>query len=315
MIAAIRSPSLRISVAIALSAMMHAAILLMPYLQLRHEKVNLPPLSVRLEPLPHPVDKPAAKPKKPSRISKPGNGLATKKITPANSMKEMEKSTVVRQFPKHLQLTFTVFRGADISKVGELRHQLDIDGDKYNLRASQQTTGLTSLLKKDRLNQTSRGKISDHGMRPELFREEKISGGGKQNLQATFDWSTQQLSYLIGGHTALPADAQDSLSFMYQLSLLSIRSLHMEFFPLPISDGSQLELHQIEIGTTEDISTPMGKMRALHLRKMHSQGEAYFEIWLGMEYRLLPVKFRQVDSSGNEVEEFVVSDIRAADEP
>jgi len=58
----------------------------------------------------------------------------------------------------------------------------------------------------------------------------------------------------------------------------------------------------------------MGKLRALHLRKMHSRGEAYFEIWLGLEYRMLPVKFSQVDRSGNVIHEYVISDIRAADQ-
>ena len=54
--------------------------------------------------------------------------------------------------------------------------------------------------------------------------------------------------------------------------------------------------------------------RTLHLRKIHAQGEAYFEIWLGLEYRLLPVKLSQVDSSGNVTEEMVISGIRAKDE-
>jgi len=87
-----------------------------------------------------------------------------------------------------------------------------------------------------------------------------------------------------------------------------------EFFPMAVSDATQLQQYQIEIGAKEDIATPMGKLRTLHLRKMHTQGEAYFEIWLGLEYRLLPVKFRQVDGSDNVIEEFVISDIRAADE-
>jgi hypothetical protein len=58
----------------------------------------------------------------------------------------------------------------------------------------------------------------------------------------------------------------------------------------------------------------MGKLRALHLRKMHAQGEAYFEIWLGLEYRLLPVKFRMVNALDKVTEEYVISDILAADE-
>ncbi len=101
------------------------------------------------------------------------------------------------------------------------------------------------------------------------------------------------------------------LSFMYQISQLPMNG---EFFTMPISDGMQLQQDQIEIGTKEDLATPMGKLRALHLRKMHADREAYFEIWLGLEYRLLPVKFRQIDSSGNMIEEFVITDIRAADE-
>jgi hypothetical protein len=58
----------------------------------------------------------------------------------------------------------------------------------------------------------------------------------------------------------------------------------------------------------------MGKLSTLHLRKMHARGEGYFEIWLGLEYRLLPVKFDLVDGSGNVTEELVISSIRAADE-
>jgi len=87
-----------------------------------------------------------------------------------------------------------------------------------------------------------------------------------------------------------------------------------EYFTLPVSNGTQLQQYQIEIGAKEIIDTPMGKLRALHLRKMHLDGEAYFDIWLGLEYRMLPVKFSRVDSSNNVTEEFVISDIRAADE-
>ena len=83
---------------------------------------------------------------------------------------------------------------------------------------------------------------------------------------------------------------------------------------MPVSDGTQLQRDQIEIGEKEDIATPMGKLSTLHLRKMHTHGEAYFEIWLGLEYRLLPVRFRQVDSAGEVTEEFAISGIRAADE-
>jgi len=326
-IAALRTPARRISFAIALSSMLHAAILCLPHRQPPHEKVHLPPLTARLELLPKSIAQPPTKPEpvkqadKPevSTLGKPGGSMPVKLVdsTPdkpisnaVDTMKEMEKSAATHQFPKHLLLTFAVYKGADASRVGELLHQLDINSDRYTLKATRQAGGLTSLVNNEQLIQTSYGKIDAHGLQPETFNEEKITGSGKQGLEITFDWVTQKLLFSHGGDTVLPADAQDILSFMYQLSQLS---MHREIIPLPVSDGTQLEQVQIEIGSTEDIDTPMGKLRALHLRKMHAQGKRYFEIWLGLEYRLLPVKFRQIDGSGEVIEEFVISDIRAAE--
>ncbi len=317
MIAAFRTPTRRIALAIALSVLIHAAILWLPYIQLPQAKVQLPPLSVRLEPLPKPVEliaeKPElAKPEPANPLTKPDDSASAKPVTKAMvAMNRTEETTAIRPFPKHLQLTFAVYKGADDFRTGEIHHQLDIHGGRYTLKSVRQTAGLASLRNSDRLIQTSHGKIGEHGLQPDTFEEEKITRGGTQSLQATFDRAVQKLRFSHGDETVLPADAQDILSFMYQLSQFPMNG---EFFPLPISDGAQLQQYQIEVGAKEDIATPMGKLRALHLRKMHTQGEAYFEIWLGLEYRLLPVKFSQVDSSGKVTEEFVISGIRAADD-
>ena len=195
-----------------------------------------------------------------------------------------------------------------------MHHQLDIVSDQYTLTATRQSTVLATLLSSNPMIQTSRGKISELGLEPEIFEEEKSIGGGPHKGNATFNWAAQTLLFSRGSKTSLPADTQDSLSFMYQLSQYLKPPISKEFFSLPISDGDHLEQTRIEIGNAEDVDTPMGKLRALHLRKMHALGEAYFEIWLGLEYRLLPVKIRQLDSSEKLTEEFVISDIRAADE-
>ena len=223
-------------------------------------------------------------------------------------MDKTEESSVARPFPKHVRLTFVVHKGADGSRTGEIRHQLDISGDSYNLKSVQQTSSLSNS---DRIIQTSNGRIGDHGLQPETYEEEAITKAGRQSLQATFDRPAQKLRFSHGNETALPADAQDVLSFMYQLSQLSMSG---KYFPLPVSDGAQLQQYQIEVGMKKDLSTPMGKLHTLHLRTMHALGESYFEIWLGLEYRLLPVKFSRVDGSDNVIEEFVITDIRATDE-
>jgi hypothetical protein len=311
-IAALRTPARRIALAIALSMLIHAAILWLPYIQFPQARVELPPLSVRLEPLPKPVDTIAAKPEPGYPLAKSEDGASAKpKASAMAAMDRTEQTTAARPFPKHLRLKFTVYKGADEFRIGEISQQLDIQGDRYVLKSVRQTSGLASLRNSDRLIQTSRGRIVASGLQPQVFVEERITKGGKQSTQATLDPTSQKLRFSQGGETALPAYAQDVLSILYQLSQIPMQG---EFFPLPVIDGTQLQQYRIEIGANEKIDTPMGKLSTLHLRKMHIRGEAYFEIWLGLEYRLLPVKFSLVDGSDNVTEEFVIADIRAADE-
>jgi hypothetical protein len=310
--AALRTPAWRISITFALSAMIHAAILWLPSAR-APQTLHLPPLTVRLELSPLPAVQPSKTPGPVKQAGKPGGSALGKPISSAAApMKEMNKSTAAHQFPKHLQLVFAVYNGAGGYRIGELYHQLDIHEDRYTLRATKQITGLASLLNSnDQFIQISYGKVDDRGLHPETFEEERIAGSGKQDKKVTFDWATQKLRFTHGDEAALPADAQDILSFTYQLSQLS---MHAEMLVLPIGGGTQLEQITIEIGAIEEIPTPMGMIRARHLRKWHAQGEAYFEIWLGLEYSLLPVKIRQVDGSGEITEEAVVSAIRASDE-
>jgi hypothetical protein len=312
----IYTPTRRVAIAIALSALMHAAILWLPQIRLPYAKVELPPLTVRIEHLPEIRKAPAEK----STHGHPATGAGTedKQATvTAPAMRKMPAMDATAEpvapppFPKHLQLTFAVYRNGDRFASGELRHKLDIGGDKYTLKATLRPAGLTSLHNSIQLIRISRGKIDTRGLRPEIFVQEEFSAGGKQSLKAEFDWAAHKLRFSSGNDAELPADAQDMLSFMYQLSQIPLDS---ELFLLPISDGSQMESYQIEIGVKEVISTPLGKLRALHLRKTHGPNEAYFDIWLGLEYRLLPVKLIWIDSSGNMTDEYAISDIRATDD-
>ena len=174
MIAAFSTPARRIALAIALSVLIHAVILWLPYIQLPQAKVQLPPLSVRLEPLPRPAEMTAAKPElvKPDLgypLTKSEGGASAKPETSAMPiMDRTEETTVARPFPMHLQLTFTVYQGADGFRIGEIHQQFDIHGGRYNLKSVRQTSGLASLSNSGQLIQTSSGRIVEQGLQPEF---------------------------------------------------------------------------------------------------------------------------------------------------
>ncbi|CAH1905085.1 conserved hypothetical protein [Candidatus Nitrotoga sp. HW29] len=218
---------------------------------------------------------------------------------------------VAHPLPKHAQLKFTVYLGQDHFQIGEITHRLEISEDKYILKGETQTTGLARLLKSYQLIQTSHGKVGSFGLQPESYEEEQNSSSNKQKTNAVFNRAGNKLHFSHGGETELPPDTQDILSFLYQLSQLP---LHNKIVSIAITTAKKLEKYELEIGAEEEVITPMGKLHALPLRRLHSQGGDGMEVWLGLEYRLLPIKFRQIKSSGGMILEVIISDIRVADE-
>ncbi len=232
-------------------------------------------------------------------------------IEAASAVAKTEEPIASHPLPKHAQLKFVVYYGQDNFQIGEITHRLEISEDKYVLKAETQSTGIARLFKSYQLIQTSHGKAGNFGLQPEGYEEEQNVSSGKQKMNVAFNWTENKLHFSHGGETELPPDAQDILSFLYQLSRLP---LHNKVISIPITTGKKLEKYELEIGAEEEIITPMGKLRALPLHRLHSQGGEGMDVWLGLEYRLLPIKFRQIKRSREMVLEVVISDIRVADE-
>lgn len=230
---------------------------------------------------------------------------------PPTAEEPIKEPGPLHPLPKQAELVFAVSKGNGFN-IGESRHRLEIGKDKtYKLKVSSVTTGLAGLLKTFELEQQSNGLLTAQGLRPDQFSETKHSSKGKEQRKAEFDWQNNRLSFLHGGQTPLPEQAQDIISFLYQLSQLPLNN---EIVQIHISNGKKLERYELAIGKEEEIVTSLGKLRTLPLRKIHAQNEEGVEVWLGLEYRLLPVKIRHIDRAGGIAGEMVISDIRVADE-
>jgi hypothetical protein len=318
-----RTATGRIALAIALSLLAHALLLFAPMIQLAPAEIPLPPLTAKLEPLPKiaarpaPVKKRKPKPVLPKPVVTEQPAVADKvaddqTVQPAEPPPPTaEETKPAHPLPRHAQLTFIAYKGTDF-QVGEARHRLEIGDDKsYTLKVGMNTTGLASMFKTFEMNQQSSGTLTGTGLHPNEFSETKNTAKGKEALDAKFDWEAKTLSFSNGNKTSLPDQTQDIISFLYQLSQ---SALDKGTIPMYISNGKKLERYELAVGEEEDIQTRLGKLRALPLRKVHAPGEEGLDIWLGVEYRLLPVKIRQIDRAGEIAGEMVISDIRVADE-
>ncbi len=330
MIALPRTPTGRIALAIALSALVHAFALFTPLFRLPPGQAPLPLLTARLEPLPRIAAQPAHRKPEPEPqpapaappSSQPAGSIAAEAPQAATEPESGEPDTAAaaetvqetppeHPLPKHAQLAFVAYKGADLA-IGEMRHNLEIGDDKsYILRVGMNTTGLASIFKTFESEQQSSGTLTARGLRPIRYSETKSTSGGKETLEADFSWEAKALSFSGGHSVQLPEQTQDIVSFLYQLSQLV---LDKATIPMYISNGKKLERYELAVGKEEMIQTRLGRLRALPLRKIHAQGEEGLDIWLGLEYRLLPVKIRQIDRTGQIAGEMVISEIRVADE-
>lgn len=300
--------SRHLAYALALSILLHALLLWLPELHFAQDPISVPPLSVRLEPL-HETDMPPAPTAAADPISLPSPKAAEELAAEAaGATQKVEKPATPQLFPKRMQLSFAV---QGIHGRSEMQQQLDISGDKYALQSLQRSSGPASLTGGVQITRISRGHIDEHGLRPDSYEEERLEGDARKNITASFDWKTQRINFSHGSTIELPASTQDVLSLTYQMGLLNLRG---ETVPMSSSDGEILEQYELEISRDDALSTPMGELRTLRLRKIHQAGESYFEIWLARDYRLLPVKLRRVSVSGETLEEQTISAIRITDE-
>ena len=212
--------------------------------------------------------------------------------------------------PGSVQLIYTLHLGPDNVAVGRSVLVWKLDRSSYRLVSDSETTGIVELFRPQRLTYTSEGRVTDQGLRPEIFAMSRTRRGRTDAAQARLDWDAGQLTYGRPAEqrtVALPPPSQDIVSFLFQLALHPPLPGRVR---MPITNGLRFETYELEVLAEEKIETPLGTLNTLPLRQQRKQASESIEVWLAVDYRYLPVKVRFIDRDGNTSGEQVVSEIR-----
>lgn len=210
--------------------------------------------------------------------------------------------------PVQAEIEFALYKGAHGLKVGKVVHKWQVVDNSYVISSVIEATGIFSLIKPGKLVQTSQGKLSARGLEPDYFWIQRGQSADTTE-SAQFDRRNNTLTYGSGDErktVPLPDKAQDLLSFVYQFAYDAPQAGPIRLF---IGNGRKLDSYDYGVIGEETLDTPMGKLKTLHLSKMHAAGEDGVDIWLGAEYGYLPVKVRLTDKDGDSVEQ-VASAVR-----
>ena len=178
--------------------------------------------------------------------------------------------------------------------VGQSVHTWEHDGLTYKLQSVTETTGLAALFKPARVVQSSRGKVTAEGLKPEEFRNERAGGTDS----ASFDWTRGVVVY-AGREESVAPGAQDMLSMFYQLVLLAAGGGVPD---ISVATGRKLESYRFENLGIETVVLPAGERRALHLRT--TSGKDTTDVWIAPDMRGLPLKVRFTDRKGDIFDQF-----------
>ena len=134
------------------------------------------------------------------------------------------------------------------------------------------------------------------GLQPEHYLTRK--NGKDANENAEFDWSATQVRLSRDGQTRPVAPGtQDILSLNYHLAYVRQPESGAT---LGVVTGKKYERYALDALGEEDIDTPAGHFRTLHLRAMT---DSTTEIWLALDHHRLPVKIRFTDKKGDVFEQ------------
>ena len=211
-------------------------------------------------------------------------------------------SPPVNPMPLQAQINFTLYKGSGGLSVGKVVHNWQVRDQAYILTSITEATGIFSFVKSGKLVQTSQGKLGPQGLEPVAY---TIQRGQTDSTTETaqFDRSTHMLLITSGDNkrnVPLPEQAQDLLSFIYQLAVTAPQS---GIVRMNITNARKLDRYDYQVIGEEILETPLGTLKTLRLSKVRAPNEDGVDIWLGVDYHYLPVKVKLTDKHGDSVEQ------------
>ncbi len=194
-------------------------------------------------------------------------------------------------------IRYAIFKESLSMQIGRVEQRWEFNADgTYRLSSLTETTGLAAVFKPVRVEVESRGRMAYGGLQPEQFRT--LKNGKDANENADFDWGSGEVRLSRDGSVqAVAPGSQDILSLNYQLAYLGKAA---EGVTLGVVTGKKYERHALDSLGEEELVTPAGTFRTLHLRAMTNKTT---EFWIALDHHRLPVKIRFTDKKGESFEQ------------
>ncbi len=259
------------------------------------EAIAFLPAAVEADDLPAALDEPAAAMPELLALAEPIAPLAPPAPAPFRA----------DALPGEVSIAYTLSSAfAD----GEAEYTWKREGDRYEITGTAQAVGFFTLFLEGRIEQSTTGRVTDSGLRPERFVERR---GATPEEGLAFDWEARRVEFRRGDLTRTGELTDETVDWLSMIFQLAHRPPAGESMALRVYTQRRLYQYRLEIVGTETLELPFGPAATVHLRHTGAKPEETVDVWLGIDQHYLPVKLRYPVARNRLVVEQTATAVRA----
>lgn len=188
---------------------------------------------------------------------------------------------------------------------GELTQQLETLTDGlHRFRSVSKAKGIFAMFKRDTVKETSLWTLAEQQVKPHQYLYQRIGGKKDKYLRMDFDWPNAQIHIddkVYPWELAVDQDTLEKHVYQVQLRLDLQKQPDQAVFHYAIADGGHIKHYQIEKLEQEVISTPLGKIQTVKLKRQRdrdSDKDRETTLWCAPELNYLPIKVEHIEKDG-----------------
>jgi len=177
---------------------------------------------------------------------------------------------------------------------GRLKTRLDVFEDGFRAESSIEASGMSRLLARGSIRESSILEITPQGLRPQRFVSTDTLSKGGETADLSFDWHKALVSGIINGEefsAPLDGNVHDRVSLQYGLMVDLLRGIERSEYSL--QDAERLKLLSITNIGSKQVKVPFGRFEAIGIQHRAGTSSRVTTLWCVAELGYLPVIIEQ----------------------
>jgi len=209
-------------------------------------------------------------------------------------------STLTAATLPDFEASYILKRGSLTIGSSAIEFRLDNDGN-YLYQSRSKPTRWVAWLLKDRLHESSRGRITATGLRPDSYHYLRNGGSREREADLSFDWDKNVVSNLVEDslwEMDIPTGTVDKLAS--QLGMMLALQQDRDDVTFMVADGGHLKDYRFKVIGHETIEVPAGTFETVKITKLRDNKNRQTYVWCAPALNYLPVRIWQRETDGAE---------------